>query len=104
MFIRFKHQVLPQGARVDGQGALLPLYFFGVAGDKESQRSLLHFDVVPRVDEDAGYSETDTACKLTPAHQAAHANNSLIKRNGTHSWKVLHQGRFFCILNHHYYN
>lgn len=74
---------------------LVPLYFFGVTGDKEPQRPLLHFDVVPRVDEDAGYSETDTACKLTPARQAARANNSLIKRNGTHSWKVLHQGLFF---------
>lgn len=32
----------------------LPLHFFGVAGDKEAQRSLLHLDVVARVDEDAG--------------------------------------------------
>lgn len=35
----------------------LPLYFFGITGDKESQRSFLHLDVVARVDKDAGLSE-----------------------------------------------
>lgn len=34
--------------------AELPLYFFGITGDKESQCSLLHLDMVARVDENAG--------------------------------------------------
>lgn len=44
--------------------AALPLHFFGVAGDKESQRSLLHLHVVARVDEDAGRSHKQTRATL----------------------------------------
>lgn len=47
-------------SRTDGRTDGLPLHFFGVAGDKEAQCSLLHFDVVARVDEDAGWRQRHT--------------------------------------------
>lgn len=33
---------------------LVPLHFFGIAGNEEAQRPLLHLHVVPRVDQGAG--------------------------------------------------
>lgn len=43
---------------INNRPSVLPLNFLGITGDKESQRSFLHLDVVARVDEDAGLSET----------------------------------------------
>lgn len=33
---------------------LVPLYFFGIAGNEEAQSPLVHLHVVPRVDQGAG--------------------------------------------------
>lgn len=68
----------------------LPLHFFGVTGDKEPQCSLLHFDVVARVDEDAGWRERETHGQpsrslMYAAVMSPHAHDELIKRNGTHT-------------------
>lgn len=33
--------------------SLLPLHFFGIAGNEETQSPLLHFHVVPRINQGA---------------------------------------------------
>lgn len=37
----------------DGLRTQLPFHLFGITGDKESQRPLLHLDVISRVDQNA---------------------------------------------------